>query len=129
MRYKIQASKAVSRNSCPLQGIMSERRQLRRFSLTLKAHYTFDDTRDYRKDCTIVDVTYNGMGLKFHTQETISLGTPIYLTIYVDEALRPVRLKGVIKWKGEGTDCYVCGVELAEIMDEVTWNNLVHYMR
>jgi hypothetical protein len=107
---------------------MKERRQLRRFSLKLKAHYTFEDKKDNWKECSIIDVTYNGMGLKFHSPETIEIGTAIHLAIVIDEALRPVRLKGVIKWGGEGADSCVCGVELAEIMDEVAWNNLVHYM-
>jgi hypothetical protein len=108
---------------------MNERRQLRRFSLKLKAHYTFEDKKDNWKECSIIDVTYNGMGLKFHSRETIKVGTPVHLAIVIDEALSPVRLKGVIKWGGEGADGYVCGVELTEIMEEVTWNNLIHYMR
>ena len=108
---------------------MNERRLLRRFSLKLKAHYTFEDKSDNWKECSILDVTYSGMGVKFHSAEIIKVGTPIYLAIVIDQALRPVRLRGVIKWEGEGTDGCVCGVELGEIMDEVTWNNLVHYMR
>jgi len=107
---------------------MSERRQLRRFSLKLKAQYSFDEERENWKECSIVDVTYNGMGLKFPLRETIKVGTPIFLAIIVDEAVRPVRLRGVIKWGGEGPAGCVCGVELAQIVDEVTWNNLVHYM-
>ena len=108
---------------------MNERRQLRRFSLKLKAHYTFEEEKDNWKECSIIDVTYNGMGLKFPSLETVKVGTTIYLAIVIDEALRPVRLTGVIKWGGEGADDCVCGVELADIVDEVTWNNLVHYMR
>ena len=108
---------------------MSERRQLRRFSLKLKAHYTFEVESDNWQECSIIDITHNGMGLKFPSPETLKLGTPIYLAIVIDEAVRPVRLTGVIKWGGEGADGCVCGVELAEIVDEVTWNNLVHYMR
>jgi len=107
---------------------MNERRQLRRFSLKLKAHYTGEDTIDNWKECIILDVTYNGMGLKFPSGETIRVGTPIYLAIAIEQALRPVRLRGVIKWEEEGADGCICGVELGEIMDEVTWNNLVHYM-
>jgi len=68
------------------------------------------------------------MGLKFPAHETIKVGTPVYLAIIIDEAVGPVRLKGVIKWGGEGADGCACGVELAEIVDEVTWNNLVVYM-
>jgi hypothetical protein len=107
---------------------MNERRQLRRFSLKLKAHYTFEDERDNWRECSIIDVTYNGMGLQFHSFETIKVGTPIHLAIVIDQALRPVRIRGVIKWEGKGADGCVCGVELGEIMDEVTWNNLVYYM-
>jgi hypothetical protein len=107
---------------------MNERRQLKRFSLKLKAHYTFEKERANWKECSIVDVTYNGMGLKFTSPETVKVGTPIYLAIVIDEAVRPVRLKGVIRWGGEGADGCVCGVELAEIVDEVAWNNLVLYM-
>ena len=107
---------------------MHERRHLRRFSLKLKALYTFDDTLDTWKDCSIIDMTYNGMGLQFPSPETIRIGSAIYLAIVIDEDVRPVRLKGVIQWGGEGADGCVCGVELAEIMDEITWNNLIHYM-
>jgi hypothetical protein len=126
---KTQGCKAVYRNYVPIKSIMNERRGLRRFSLKLKAHYAFEDKRDNWKDCSIIDVTYSGMGLKFHSLETIKVGTAIHLAIVIDEALRPVRVKGVIKWRGEGADGCVCGVELAEIMDEITWNNLIHYMR
>lgn len=107
---------------------MSERRQLRRYALKLKAQYSFEEERDNWKACSIIDVTYNGMGVKFPSRETVKVGTPIYLAIIIDEAVSPVRLKGVIKWGGEGAAGCVCGVELAEIVDEVTWDNLVHYM-
>ncbi|MHC5076930.1 MAG: PilZ domain-containing protein [Planctomycetota bacterium] len=107
---------------------MDERRQLKRFSLKLKAHYTFEDTQENWKECSIIDITNNGMGVKFHSLESVETGTPIHLAIVIDETLRPVRLKGVIKWGGEGADTSVCGVELTEIMEEVTWNNLIHYI-
>jgi len=108
---------------------MNERRQLKRFSLKLKAHYTFEDKNESWKECSIIDVTHNGMGVKFHSRETVKTGTPIYLAIVIDVSLSPVRLKGVIKWGGESADSGVCGVELTEIMEEVTWNNLIHYMK
>ena len=108
---------------------MNERRQLKRFSLTFKAHYTFEDKEENWKECSIVDITNSGMGVKFHALESVVPGTPIHLAIVIDEALRPVRLKGVIKWGEEGAESSVCGVELNEIMEEVTWNNLIHYIR
>jgi len=108
---------------------MNERRHLKRFSLKLNAFYAFDDPSDTWKECSIIDVTYNGMGLKFPSPETIKVGSAIHLAIVIDEDSRPVRLKGVIQWGGEGADSCVCGVKFAEIMSEITWNNLLHYMK
>lgn len=107
---------------------MNERRHLKRFSLKLKARYRFDDMKGTWKECSVVDMTSKGMGLKFHTRETLTEGAPIFLAIVIDDHPRPVQLKGVVQWGGEGADGCACGVQLTEILDEITWNNLVQYM-
>lgn len=94
----------------------------------MNAQYSFDDTKNSWKECTIIDATYNGMGLKFKTPEKIDTGSNIHLEILVSEEIKPIRIKGTLKWIGEGGNNFVGGVEFTEVLDEITWSNLIHYM-
>jgi len=107
---------------------MENRRRLKRFSIQLKAQYSFEDTKKSWKQCTIIDATHSGMGIRFKTHERITAGSTIHLEIFVSQELEPVSIKGTLKWLGEGENNFVGGVELPEVLDEITWSNLVHYM-
>ena len=107
---------------------MENRRRRKRFSMQLNAKYSFEDTiKDWRQ-CTIIDATYNGMGIRFKTPKKIDAGSNIHLEILVSKELKPIRIKGTVRWIGEGENNYVGGVELTEVLDEITWSNLIHYM-
>ena len=45
-----------------------------------------------------------------------------------NSGLKPISIKGTLKWIGEGENNLVGGVELTEVLDEITWSNLIHYM-
>ena len=107
---------------------MENRRRLKRFSMQLNAQYSFKDTIKGWRQCTIIDATYNGMGIRFKTPEKIDAGSNIHLEILVSKELKPIRIKGTVRWIGEGENNYVGGVELTEVLDEITWSNLIHYM-
>ena len=68
------------------------------------------------------------MGIRFKVPEKIDAGSNIHLQISVSQTLRPIRVKGKLKWVGEGENNFVGGVELTEVLDEITWSNLLHYM-
>lgn len=107
---------------------MENRRRLKRFSMQLNAQYSFDDTPKNWKECTIIDATYKGMGIRFKIPEKIETGSNIHLEILVSKEITPIRIKGTLKWVGEGGNNFVGGVELTEVLDEITWSNLIHYI-
>ena len=107
---------------------MENRRRCKRFSMQLNAQYSFEDTKKSWRQCTIVDATYNGIGIRFKTPEKIDAGSNIHLEILVSKELKPISIKGKLKWIGEGENNLVGGVELTEVLDEITWSNLIRYM-
>lgn len=107
---------------------MENRRRHKRFSMQLDAQYCFDDTKKNWKHCTIMDANHKGMGIKFKKPETTAAGSTIHLEIWVGKELNPIAIKGTLQWIGEGGNNFVGGVELTEVLDEITWSNLIHYI-
>ena len=107
---------------------MESRRRFKRFSIKLNAKYIFEDSKKSWEQCTIIDATHKGMGIRFNTPETSNSGSTIHLEILVSKEIEPISLKGTLKWIGEGGNDFVGGVELKEGLDEITWANIIHYM-
>jgi hypothetical protein len=60
------------------------------------------------------------MGITFHTTETIQVGSTINLEIRVPSEREPMSVKGTLKWIKQENNEYSGGIELIEVLDEIT---------
>ncbi len=97
-----------------------ERRQYPRFIKHFKAQYITSENTRGSEVCTIVNASLKGMGVVFHTRETINPGTTIVLEIPVPGRSNPYSIKGIIKWVKKRENDSIGGIELDEIFDALT---------
>ena len=91
-----------------------------RFSTNLNGRYCIKELGTSWEQCTIFDVSRKGMGITFHTTETIQLGSTINLEIRVPSEREPMSVKGTLKWIKQENNEYSGGIELIEVLDEIT---------
>ena len=103
---------------------MEERRKSTRFSTELKSRYFIKETKKGWEECTLVDVSREGVRISLHTSEKISAGLNVTLEVIVPGELDPLILKGNLKWVQERENVFIAGIELARTLDEVTFAKL-----
>ena len=76
------------------------------------------------KECTTVDVSRNGICLRFGETKTPPLGSTIGLKIPSFKALKPIYIIGILKWAIKEEAQFVGGVELNDTLSEYEWVKL-----
>lgn len=101
---------------------MEDRRSLVRFPAKLKAIYNFqtEDDREGLAQCSILDVSYKGLGVNFHQHEINRTGSLVHLEIPLIRQPNLITAKGTIRWFEERAYGFVCGIELAEAFNSIT---------
>ena len=93
-------------------------RQYPRFPTALKGIYFIEEKRGKGKNCTIINISVNGAGLKLYTIETINVSSKLFLEIYLPDGKETINVEGVIRWVNQGVRDCVCGVQLTEKLDK-----------
>lgn len=106
-------------NSCPGHPGGHEQRVHIRFSTRLKGRYFIKERGKAWGRCTVFDISRKGMGITFHTAETIPVGTTINIEIDVPTELEPMSVKGTLRWVKPVDHESVGGIELTEVLDEI----------
>ena len=99
--------------------VQEERRNFIRFSTNLKGRYFTGKTVKNWEECTVLDASRNGMGIRFHTPEEIKIGSTINLETVVPSEIEPLNVKGTLKWIRQESNEFVGGVELTDVSDEI----------
>ncbi len=107
-------------NTIKLQEGGEENRAAIRFATNLKGRFFVKELEKQWGNCTVFDVSRTGMGIKFHTSETIEVGSHITIEIEVPSELEPMNVKGVLRWVKQGENEFLGGIELTEVLDEIT---------
>ena len=89
---------------------MEERRKTARFITKLKAQYRLKDEEDL-KECTIINVSREGMGITFQTRDRIKVDSTIHLRIVLPENPKTVEVIGKLRWIEERADNFIGGIE------------------
>ena len=100
-----------------------DRREYIRFSTNLKGRYSTGDLGKNWGECTVLDASRKGMGIKFHTPEGIKVGSIINLETVIPSATEPLNVRGVLKWIEQKENELIGGVEFAAVQDEI--NSLI----
>ena len=101
---------------------MKEKRRFMRFETELEAQYNAQGGKDDWEACTVISMGRKGVGVKFHSQEKVHIGSPIRLRIFVPEKMQPTSVKGVLKWTEERENVLFGGIECDELLDEMKFS-------
>ena len=103
---------------------MDERRKFIRFPIELIARYSESDAKDW-KECSVIDISREGMGINIHAREYINEGLILQMEITVPVQDDPIAVKGTLMWirelKGAARFNYIGGVKLLAIKPEDKW--------
>ncbi|KPJ56526.1 MAG: hypothetical protein AMJ42_05220 [Deltaproteobacteria bacterium DG_8] len=97
---------------------VEERRRFSRFETQLKAKYFIKERKGGWEECTIIDISRNGMKIRFHTCEKIIVNSTVHLEIYVPKELEPIYIKGILKRVKKEESDFIGSIELTEVLDE-----------
>jgi c-di-GMP-binding flagellar brake protein YcgR len=96
---------------------MDVRRKFSRVPIELKAQYHLKGEEDW-KECTVIDISRNGMGIKFLTREKIDVGSTIHLEIFLHEKPKLINVKGILKWIKPRENDFIGGIEVTLLTRE-----------
>ena len=93
-------------------------RQYPRFPTALKGIYFIKEKRGKGENCTIINISVNGAGLKLYARETIIVNSKILLEIHLPDGKETVNVEGVTRWVNPGSKDCVCGLMLTNKLNE-----------
>ena len=103
---------------------MDERRKFIRFPTELISRYSESGENDW-KECSVIDISREGMGINVSAQEYISEGVILQMEITVPVQDDPISVTGTLMWIRELKDNprfnYLGGVKLLSIKPEDKW--------
>ena len=101
---------------------MKNKRRFGRFDTQLKAQYISQDNKKNLQECTVINMSRKGIGVRFQLCEKVSIGSKIHLKIFVPEKVQPTIVEGVLKWIEKRENALFGGIESNEILDEMKFS-------
>ena len=103
---------------------MENTRRFERFSTQREGQYFLVKEKEKGQNCTIIDVSRKGLGMIFHSNEEISVGTNIRLEIPDPITIDTIDVRGELKWSKEIGGEFIGGIELSSILSDVKFSKL-----
>jgi len=97
--------------------LMETKRKTARFTTNLKAQYCLRDEKDW-KECIVINMSRDGMGVAFLTRERINVGSTIQLKISAPKDQEPIYAEGILKWIMKREDDYIGGIQVTSLKRE-----------
>ena len=94
---------------------MKERRKYTRSQTERNGQYFLDGKENEFGECTITDVSREGMRIKFSTGEKINIGSTIHIDIPVSPVSKLLNVKGTLKWIDQKENDFTGGIEITEL--------------
>jgi hypothetical protein len=89
------------------------------------AHYSDENKEDREEQCSIVDISREGMGVTVYLRSKLSLGCMLKFIVDVPEKEKSVVFTGTLNWikalKGDADYNYKGGIKLITIDSEDKW--------
>ncbi len=103
---------------------MDDRRRFLRFPLQLVARYR-EKMEDNWKECSVSDISREGIGIIIHSKEAIGKGLLLKIEIHAPVEDSPIEVEGKLVWlkelKGDPQFIYAGGIQLTSIAPEDKW--------
>ena len=98
---------------------MNYTRKYKRYPTQREARYFLQNTIADGQVCTIVNVSRKGMGIIFHTDEEISVGTIIEIEVPITKPLESISVRGTLRWVDRMEIDIIGGLELMNELSDV----------
>ena len=86
-----------------------EKRRFGSFPTKLKAQYLMEGEKEW-KECTIINMSREGMGITFQTSEKMEVGSTIRVMIDMPTESQTINAKGILKWIEKRGDDFIGGI-------------------
>ena len=103
---------------------MENTRRFKRYPTQRKARFFLKDNAGVGQECTIITVSRKGMGILFHTDEKIYVGTTIRFDVPVATSFETISVRGMLKWFDKKDVDFIGGVELTQELSDVKFSKL-----
>lgn len=104
---------------------MEDRRKFIRFSVRASAHYSEENKEDWKQQCSIVNISREGMGVTVYLKTKLSLGCMLKFMVDIPEREKSVSFTGTLNWikalKEDPDYNYKGGIKLITINPEDKW--------
>lgn len=104
---------------------MKDRRKFIRFPVRLSARYSEENNEDWKQQCSIVNISREGMGVTVYLKTKLSLGCMLKFMVDVPEREKSVSFTGTLNWikalKEDPDYNYKGGIKLITIDSEDKW--------
>jgi hypothetical protein len=104
---------------------VKDRRKFLRFPVKIGAFYSEENNEDLKQQCSIVDISREGMGVTVYLKAKLSLGCMLKFMVDVPEKEKSVSFTGTLNWikslKGDANYNYKGGIKLITIDSEDKW--------
>ena len=104
---------------------MKDRRKFIRFPVRIGAFYSEENNDDCKQQCSVVNISREGMGVTVYLKAKLSLGTMLKLTVDVPGKEKSVSFSGTLNWikalKEDADYNYKGGIKLMTIDSEDKW--------
>lgn len=104
---------------------MKDRRKFLRFPVKIVAFYSEENNEDLKQQCSIVNISREGMGVTVYLKAKLSLGCMLKFMVDVSEKEKSVSFTGTLNWikslKGDADYNYKGGIKLITIDSEDKW--------
>jgi len=104
---------------------VKDRRKFLRFPVRLGALYSEEINEDWKEQCSIVDISREGMGVTVYLKAKLSLGCMLKFMVDVPEKEKSISFTGTLNWiktlKGDTDYNYKGGIKLITIDSEDKW--------
>lgn len=106
---------------------MEDKRKYKRFSSQFGARYLEEGKEEWR-DCCVVDVSREGMGIEIYMHEAIKIGSMLQFEIVIPAKEKQISAMGTLMWikelGGNPEFNFLGGVKLITIDPEDKWELL-----
>ena len=93
-------------------------RKYKRYPTQREGHFYLEDVSGARQVCTIVNISRKGMGIIFHTDVEMSIGTAIRVEIPIPGSSETMSVNGSLRWFDRMEIDIIGGIELLEELSE-----------
>ena len=104
---------------------MEDKRKYHRFPINLKSRYLQEDDHQEWKDCSVIDISREGVGIRLYLKERISIRSILHLEIIAPKKEKLIKASSVLMWieefAGNSGFNFIAGMELTKIDPADKW--------